>query len=367
MPTTTWQYQLGDSLSGARVASGNVLLDWVRLGFGANDVANWYMDEADGTSLVDQTDNELDLTLSGAYSRQAGWTGANCLRLTGTNGLASRTDTFPSTTSWTLEYWSRWTIVSTDSSIRTNIIMHNQFLRAKLDLRERISGAFRRMYYSDGTQTWCSVDPGGATFKDGEWHLYTITYDRDDGTYGTFRLYRNGNLTRTAALHTQHSRADCNHFGLQGPADATDAYDYSGFVFADGVQRSGNFSADAIRYPDTGDWQVAAGRAATGAIPGLLTVRLSAALPSGTSLRCKLVSVLGADTGWQTLSGSDTTYVCDFSGLAVGDWRPAVQLLAGGTLNANTPEVVEAALDWEPFGVIGIPPLGLFAMPRGRL
>ena len=71
----------------------------------------------------------------------------------------------------------------------------------------------------------------------------------------------------------------------------------------------------------------------------------SEALPTGTSLKAKLLSTTGGDTGFQLLTGSGTSYSYDFTGAAVGSWYPQVQLFAGGPLNVNTPSVTQAVLD----------------------
>lgn len=99
------------------------------------------------------------------------------------------------------------------------------------------------------------------------------------------------------------------------------------------------------RYPASGTGTADPATGATGK-PGLLSVTLAEALPAGTSLKAKLLSTTGGDTGFQLLTGSGTSYSYDFTGAAAGTWYPAVQLFAGGSMNANTPTVVSATLDW---------------------
>ena len=69
--------------------------------------------------------------------------------------------------------------------------------------------------------------------------------------------------------------------------------------------------------------------------PWVFVRTLNAALPTWTSLKCKLKSAT-QDTGFVTMTGAGTSYTYDFTGQTLDTWYAAVELFSGGTLSANT-------------------------------
>lgn len=337
MGQSTWTgAQLGHSLSGCRVAGDDLLLafaehvpDEYTLGLWHMNEASWTVGQAD---CLDSSGNGNHLTVVGTGCNTAAdqWMdrGAD---FTAAGRYVRKTAFAPTSGPYTIEVWAWW--------------------------NGTVAGGYRTMFGTGkygGSGPYVELDQNtarlifvvntninqiGRTMPSQAWTHYAITCD--GGTY--LKLWENGTLIKTVSRTTNLHGADLA-FGSTGALGGTFTQGYQDESRLSNVERyTAAFSP--IRYPASGTG-TADPATAVACAPGLLTVTLAEALPAGTSLKAKLLSTGGGDTGFQTLAGTGTSYSYDFTGAAAGTWYPAVQLFAGGSMNANTPTVTQAVLDW---------------------
>jgi hypothetical protein len=342
LPTHACDLTTG-TLASARLASGHVLLDWVRLTFGANDILRYAFDEGTGNTVVDGVGaKNLDLT-GATFSWVDGWIGAKAVKFAECAGDTTTLTGVGAANSWTCEWWMDDHLPDGTNTTQTNRLSLGNTSLPRYFLVARQSGRYGTRYYSEGT-----TRTGTADFNcvaEG-WTLYTVTYDYDTGTNGTLYIRHNGTLVKTIAC-ARRALATVDRIVLGGGSVADSYSTFGGLVYASGVQRAADFSP--TRYPASGTWTEAADDAEANSVPAVLRVTLASALPTGTSLKCKLLSAT-QDTDWKTMTGSGTNYTYDFTGQTADDWRAAVQLFSGGTLSANTPDITAVSFDYTTGG-----------------
>jgi hypothetical protein len=318
-------------LSGARFAGGHVLLNWSELA--PSGLVLYHLNEGTGTAVADSSGNANNASLSGATWNSSPWMGASAMG-------ASRTLTpgaVPAlgTSNWTVEMW---VYIASDPNNSQHFYYSNATGPSGqlLQLGIRYLATTMRLEYNLHD---------GATYNNNSWYSLTaascpqwlhVAYVKDGNTG---RYYVNGVQTQTDSL------AGTTWAAWTGRTWVTDGYTNSLDEIRDSataVYPNGT-TFYPVRYPASGTWTEASGEAATGVLPGVLTATLNAALPTGTSLKCKLLG--HADTGWQTMTGAGASYTYDFTGQAKGDWYAAVELFAGGTMNVNTPEVTAVSFN----------------------
>jgi hypothetical protein len=343
------------SLSGTRFAP-NVLLDWVYNTPGANCKCLLKMDEASWTGAANEI---LDATGNGHHGTKAG----NVTQAT--DGWLNKEANFPGNDStskitladhadwtqdeFTAQAWVLWNGVTSDTGIYSAMCPFMQgdstdcawgvmYFRSAT-----VGNQIIRVYHNSAVLLTYT-----APLLTTEHHL-AITYSRANNR---IRLWINGVLAKSAARAV--ATADSAYDPTIG-REKSAAFPWAGRIDA--------FQFDAaelytdtffpVRYPASGTWTELAGEAEANCLPGVLTATLAAALPAGTSLKAKLLSAAGGDTGWQAMtdSGDGVTHTHDFSGAAAGDWRAAIQPFAGGSLNVNTPEVSGLAFDYSAAGL----------------
>lgn len=350
MATTTWTYQLGDALSEARVAAGNVLLDW---NYPAHDnlVLRYKFDEAsyNGTpnEVVDSGPNALHGVRSGDATTADGWLDRS-LDLSGADGARHiyRDTNAALDATKAMIVWARHSGIPTNT---TGTISERRSSPGTAAWYFRLDKATNYFLFVEFGGVLGVARSIGTDWVEGEWNELYLAWN------GTTLYWACNGIMRSTASTRQASAGSANLY-VGARYSPSFRYPWAGYMddfrLLSAVPYTENYSPK--RYPDTGYWQVAAGRAEAGILPGVLTVTLAEALPAGTGLEAKLLGT--ADTGWQTLSGSGTSYTYDFTGAAGGEYYPAVRLAAGGTLNANTPTVTQAELAWSPFSTGGFPP-----------
>lgn len=350
MGQTTWTgTQLGHALSGCRLESGNLLLDWNAWTTDANTVGLWHMDEAAWNGTVGEV---VD---SSGYLRhgQARISGTGAVPTTET-GWLNRGGRFGydamgqyvyippgqwSAPEATVELWARLDAFPTEypplSSSSWDARLTGYWWLGSYGEGMNLSTQGR---LADGT-SWngtSAVQPGV-----GEWFHLALTYDGNQ-----LQLWVNGQLGWVSAGGAGKTFTNGSGYTSLGWYNSGGRY-FKGMLDDYRESNVARYTAafSPTRYPASGTG-TADPATAVACTPGLLTVTLSEALPTGTSLKAKLLSTTGGDTGFQLLTGSGTSYSYDFTGAAVGSWYPQVQLFAGGPLNANTPSVTQAVLDW---------------------
>jgi len=334
MGSTVWTYQAGDTLSGCRVSAGNILLAFNE--FPPSGVVLYHANEGTGQSLADSSGNNNTGSMSAGNWHPAPWMGDAAIGPSVTVTPASVPPL--GTGSWTIELW----IFIASSPANGATVNFSQYLgpsgqQAAMSTR-RISTMRVQCY-----------------LRDNAGHITSITFDSNDtvGKWTHVAMVVESNTLRFYVDGVQRGYRDIMGWTFSA---WTKRYWFTDTVLTglDEIRDSalavypGGTTFYPKRYPDSGYWQVAASRAQPACKPGLFTVTLSESLPSGCSLKARLLSTAGGDTGWQTLSGSGTVWTRDFSGLPAGNWYPAVQEFAGGAMNANTPSVSQVSLEWTP-------------------
>jgi hypothetical protein len=328
------------ALSGTRLASGDVLLDWATFAPDANTLGLWHMDEASWTpgqaDCLDSSGNGNHLTLDGAGCNTfaGSWMnrGGNFM---GSGRFALKTAFAPSSGPYTCEVWVYWN--GTNRTSYRGLFGTGAF---------NVAGFYLELdHNTDNLLFGCynSLNNLNRKMPSAAWTHYAVTCD--GGTY--VKLWENGVLVSTISRTTNLWRTMLG-FGTEAGNTARSSTDtQQDEARLSNVERYTTTFAP-VRYPASGTWTEASGEAEVNCLPGVLTATLAGALPTGTSLKAKLLSAAGGDTGWVTMTGSGTTYTYDFTGQVPGIWRAALQPFAGGALNINTPEVSGLQFAWNP-------------------
>jgi hypothetical protein len=340
---TVWTgTQLGYALSGCRLASGNLLLDWNTFVSDSGTLGLWHLNEAswNGTpgEVVDSGPNGYHGVRIGAADTASGLMGRCAYPSYGTtnNGVqGTTTNFFSGVTQACAECWFR--IDSNPGAISSIMATRGSAgYNGGWQLYMNTNGTLFWYYYNGGEY---DLGPTAGSYADAAIHHVAIV---NDATYtilyvdGVNVAQRNRVVWVNYRWCIGYSERDLNDHGWPKWIDE---------VRVSKVARyTANFSP--LFYPASGTGTVNPALAQANCKPGVLTVTLSEALPTGTALKAKLLSTTGGDTGYQTLAGGGTTYTYDFTGAANASWYPSLQLLAGGSLNANTPSVSQASLEW---------------------
>ena len=350
---TYWNYSaaLGDVLTQSRVASGNVKLAWNEYSVDADTISRLRLDEGSGNP-ADSSGHNAGGTFSkatwvagdnfvGGYAADLPYhsTGVGINWLLENLTPAQRT---AFAAKGTVELWAvagfNFTEQNTFGLFRIN---HNN--AGGEHILDKMWN-WSRNIWEINTKAG-KIEFGTPAFSSGD--LLNIELNWDD-VGNSAHLFING------VLKTDFDPLDCGTgisagslLGNSGKFAAAGNYIWAGQIddvrASVGVQRhTADFSP--ARYLTSGDWQVAASRAISNGSPGVLSATLAEALPSGTSLQIKLANSGGGDTGWQTMTGSGTSYSYDFTGTAAGNWYPIIRLFSGGTMSVNTPSITQLSL-----------------------
>lgn len=336
MSSTVWTYDATDTLWNCRVSGGNVLLDWAE--FSPSGVVLYHANEGAGKALADSSGNGNTGNMSAANWHPNPWLGASAVGPSVTVTPASVPGI--GLNSWTIETWVFVLANRGDG----NAYNFSQYAgpsgqQASMSTRHLAGSNFRLQCY----------------VRDNANHAVSIsaTFPGAVGAWTHVALMKDGNILRWYINGVQMDYRDISGYSWSNWTSRnwwTDQYvtgldemrDSAAAVYPGGA------TFYPKRYHDSGYWQVAATRAQENCLPGLLTVTLAEALPSGCALKARLLSLSGRDTGWRTLAGEGTVYSYDFSGEPADAWYPAVQESAGGALNAYTPTVSQIQLEWTP-------------------
>jgi hypothetical protein len=289
----------------------------------------YHLNEGTGKSVADSSGNANTAALTTGNWNTTPWLGASAMGASDT--LTPGSVPALGTENWTIESWVYCAATNDNSG--------NHFFPHTASGPGGQLFQFDVRYLSPTMRLACNIHDNSTHTAALPWYNLTVSTLPQ---WLHFALVKDGNTVRYYINGVQISSQDVTGWtwsAWTGRNSKTDAYTTSLDEIRDSataVYPNGT-TFYPIRYPASGTWMEASGEAATGVKPGLLTVTLNAALPTGTSLKCKLLGQ--ADTGWQAMSGSGTSYTYDFTGQVAGTWYAAVQLFSGGTMNANTPEI----------------------------
>jgi hypothetical protein len=296
----------------------------------------YHLNEGTGTAAADSSGNANNAALSSANWNTNAWMGAAAMgaEVTLTPGAVPALGT----SDWTIEFWVY--------SYATNDNTGNHFYPTAASGPGGQLVQFDIRYLSPTMRWQVNLHDNSTHSNAASWYNVAVA---GLPAWLHIAIVKNGNTLRYYVNGVQNSTLDVTGWtwsAWTGRTWVTDAYTTSIDEIRDSataVYPNGT-TFYPVRYPASGTWTEASGEAAVGVTPGVLTVTLNAALPTGTSLKCKLLG--HADTGWQTMTGAGTSYTYDFTGQAAGDWYAAVQLFTGGAMNVNTPEVSAVAFEY---------------------